>query len=329
MQQPPGAADGVNTYLGQSTTYLNPDLGRQYSLRWTFDLQHQLTQATTLQVGYIGNHSVHLATNYNFGSLPSQYLSPLQVRDQATINSLGALVANPFSGLLPGTSLNGSTTAVSNLLRPYPEFTGVTMQDMSNGGSYFHQLAIRISRRMTKGLLLSANFNHSRLMEQVSYLNGGDFKLEKRVSAYDRPNNISVSGLYQLPFGKGRHFGSGATGVTNVLIGNWAVSSLYTFHSGAPLAWGNVIYNGGDLNYDPRNVNRSFDTSRFNTGLGAATVAELPLLPDAVQQPAPGRNQQPEHLGDQGLLLRREERSCNSAPIRSMCATTRCLAART
>ena len=264
LQQPPGAADGVNTYLGQSTTYLNPALGRQYSLRWTFDLQHQLTRDSTLQVGYIGNHSVHLSTNYNFGSLPAQYLSPLQVRDQVVINALGAVVANPFSGLLPGTSLNGSTISVSNLLRPFPEFTGVTMQNMSNGGSYFHQLAVRVSRRMTKGLLLSAHFNHSRLMESTTYRNNGDLKLEKRVSTYDRPNNYSVSGLYQLPFGKGRRFGSGAKGAANVLIGNWAVSSLYTFHSGAPLAWGNVIYYGGDLKYDARNVNRAFDTSRFN-----------------------------------------------------------------
>jgi hypothetical protein len=254
----------VNTNLGQSVTYLNPQLGRQYSLRWSFDLQHEIARNTTVQVGYIGNHSVHLATNYNFGSLPAQYLSRLPVRDTATINALGALVTNPFSGLLPGTSLNGSTTSVSNLLRPFPSFTGVTMQDMSNGGSYFHQAAARISRRMTGGLLLSVNFTHARLMERVSYLNGGDMTLEKRVSLYDRPNTFSVSGLYQLPFGKGRRFLSGARGPVNVIFGDWAISALYTYHEGAPLAWGNLIYLGGDLQYDPRAVNRSFDTTRFN-----------------------------------------------------------------
>jgi len=265
LQQPPGSSQGINTNLGQSITYLNPDLGRQYSLRWTFDVQHQLTRDTTVEVGYIGNHSVHLATNYNFGSLPAQYLSTSLVRDNNTINALGAVVTNPFSGLLPGTSLNGSTIATSNLLRPYPEFTGVTMQNMSNGGSYFHQLAAKISRRMSQGLLLTVDYSHSRLMEAVSYLNGGDFTLEKRASTYDRPNNFAVSGLYQLPFGRGRHFGSGASGFVNVLIGDWSVSSGYTFHSGAPVAWGNMLYYGGDLQYDARNVNHAFDTTRFNT----------------------------------------------------------------
>jgi hypothetical protein len=265
LRQPPGASQGVNTNLGQSVTFLNPSLARQYSARWTLDVQQQLTKDTTLEIGYVGNHSVHLTTAYNQASLPAQYLSRLPVRDTATINALGALVANPFAGLLPGTSINGSTIAVSSLLRPFPEFTGVTMNDLNNGGSYFHQLNVRISKRMSKGLLVSANFSHSRLMESVTYLNGGDPTLEKRVSAWDRPNNYSLSGLYQLPFGRGKHFLNGAHGVLNVLVGDWAVSSLYTWHSGAPIAWGNMIYYGGSLNYDSRNVNHAFDTTRFNT----------------------------------------------------------------
>jgi hypothetical protein len=254
LVKPPGASQGINTNLGQSVTYLNPQLARQYSMRWTLDIQHQLTKTTTIQIGYIGNHSVHLATNYNFGSLPSQYLSKSPVRDNTTINTLGALVANPMAGLLPGTSLNGATTAVSNLLRPFPTFTGVTMQNMSNGGSYFHQGAVRLARRMSNGLLVSANYTHSRLMERVSYPNGGDFNLEKRVSTYDRPHTFSVSALYEIPVAKGHK-----------ILGGWAISGLYTWHEGAPLAWGNLIYFGGDLNYSARAVNRSFDTTRFNT----------------------------------------------------------------
>jgi len=70
----------------------------------------------SLEVAYIGNHAVHLTTSYNFDSLPAQYLSRSPVRDTATINALAAIVANPFSGLLPGQTLNGSTTAVSSLL---------------------------------------------------------------------------------------------------------------------------------------------------------------------------------------------------------------------
>jgi hypothetical protein len=43
------------------------------------------------------------------------------------------------------------------------------------------------------------------------------------------------------------------------------MAGAYDYHSGAPLSWGNVIYNGGDINYDASNVNKAFDTTRFNT----------------------------------------------------------------
>ncbi|MCX6626754.1 MAG: carboxypeptidase-like regulatory domain-containing protein [Candidatus Solibacter sp.] len=264
LKQPVGAALGVNTNLGQSVTFLNPQLGRQYSLRWTFDVQQQLTKNTTLQVGYVGNHSVHLTTNYNFGSLPAQYLSKSLVRDQNTINALGALVTNPFLNLLPGTGLNGSTTALSNLLKPFPEFTGVTENAMNNGGSYFHEVAVRLYKRLSQGVILSVNYSHSRLMERTTYPNASDLTLEKRVSVGDRPNNFTLSALYELPFGKGKRYFSGARGIVNVIVGNWAISELYNYHTGAPVAWGNMLYYWGDLNYSPRNTDRAFDVTRFN-----------------------------------------------------------------
>jgi hypothetical protein len=265
IQQPVGAAGGLNTNLGQSINFTNPNLQNQYSLRWTFDLQHQLTKDTVVQVGYIGNHSVHLTTSYNFGTLPAQYLSTSMVRDQATINALGAVVANPFANLLPGSTLNGSTISVSNLLRPFPEFTGVTEGNMNNGGSYYHSANVRIQRRFRGGLQFGLNYNHSRLMERISYLNGGDLTLEKRVSANDRPNSLGFSGSYELPFGRGRHFLTTAPRAVNFVLGGWSAAGVYTYHTGAPLAWGNVIYLGGDLRMDARDVNHAFDTTRFNT----------------------------------------------------------------
>jgi hypothetical protein len=47
------------------------------------------------------------------------------VRDDATNNSLSQQVPNPFAGLLPGTNINGANVAKSQLLRPYPQFTGI------------------------------------------------------------------------------------------------------------------------------------------------------------------------------------------------------------
>jgi hypothetical protein len=265
---PPGGANGVNTYLGQGITFLNPNTLRQYNIRWTFDLQQELSKNTTLEVGYIGNHGIHLTTSYGFGSLPAKYLSTSPTRDAAQVANAAALsatVTNPMSGLMPGTSLSGSTISVSNLLRPYPEFSSVTESNMNNGGSYFEQLSLRLSRRLSHGFLLSFDYSHSRLTDETTYLNGGDLKLNKGVSGDDRPQNVGISVLYQLPFGRGKHFLGRSKGVLNMIVGEWAVSSLYNYHSGAPISWGDVIYYGGPLNWDAHNVNHALDTTQFNT----------------------------------------------------------------
>jgi hypothetical protein len=91
-------------------------------------------------------------------------------------------------------------------------------------------------------------------------------KLEKHVSADDRTINVGISALYQLPFGRGKRFQGGANRVVNYIVGDWAVSSLYNYHTGAPVNWSSdVIYYGGNLNWDAHNVNKTFDTTRFVT----------------------------------------------------------------
>ncbi len=265
IQQPVGAAAGVNTYLGNSLTFYNTNLANQYSLRWTFDIQQQLTPNMVLEVGYIGNHSVHLPTSYSLTSLPVQDLSTSPFRDNTTINALAAVVPNPLAGLLPGTGSNGNTAAVSSVIRPFPQFTGVSESTLTNGGSYYDSLNVKLQKRFSHGVVAVVNYDHSRLMERVSYLNGGSYALEKRVSTYDRPDSLVVSGLYELPVGKGKQFGSHMNPVLDGVVGGWQLSSIYSFHSGAPLSWGNLIYLGGALNYNGENVNHAFDTTAFNT----------------------------------------------------------------
>ncbi|HKE26636.1 MAG TPA: carboxypeptidase-like regulatory domain-containing protein [Bryobacteraceae bacterium] len=263
---PTGSSLGLNTYLGQSVSVFSPQYLPQYSLRWNFDIQQELSPNLTLEAAYIGNHSVHNPTSYNFGSLPAQYLSTSPFRDTATINALAAIVTNPFSGLLPGQSLNGTTTSVSNLLKPFPEFSGVTVSNIGNGSSYFDQLAVRLNRRFSNGIQVFLNYSHSRLMEKDTYLNAGSWALQKSISADDRPDYVTVSGLYDLPVGRDKHFLSNGNKVLVFIVGNWQLGGNYTYFPGAPLSWGNLIYLGAPLHYQANLPNApSFDTSAFNT----------------------------------------------------------------
>ncbi len=259
IRQPAGASQGVNTYLGQPIVFSNPELDGQYNLRWSFDVQQQLPSDITIQVGYIGSHSVHLTTNPNMNSTPLQYLSRLPYRDTATIAAMSAVSPNPFAGLLPGTTLNGNTLSASNLLKPFPQFTGVTQNAMNNGSSYYHSLNVKLQKRFSKRLQFVVNYTHSRLMDRTNYLNAGYLELEKRVSSSDRPNSFVFTGTYDLPFSGGRN------PFAKALVANWSLAGVYSYHSGAPVSWGNLIYYGGPLNYDAHNVDRAFDTTQFNT----------------------------------------------------------------
>ncbi len=282
LAQPVGNSLGVNTYLGQSVTFNNTRMQPEYGLRWNLDLQQQLTQNTSLEVAYIGNHAVHLTTSFAADALPIKYLSRSPFRDATTVANLAAVVANPFSGLLPGQTLNGTTTAVSSLLTPMPEFSGLTENNMNNGDSYFNQVAIKLDHRLANGLQMFVNFSYSRLMSNTTYLNSGSLVLQKSVASDDRPTYVVIAGIYDLPFGKGRHYLSTAPRAVMFLLGNWQVGGEYTYFPCAPLGFGNLIYLGAPLHYNASNPNgATFNTAAFDTGSATQLANNFRTFPAA------------------------------------------------
>ena len=265
IQQPTGSSLGLATFLGKGLTYYNPNVQNGYSYRWEFGIQRELPSGVVLEAAYVGNHAVRLGFSRQLNYIPKQYLSTSPVRDQATINTLSSLVANPFANLLPGTSLTGSTVGLSQLLMPFPEFGGITVQNDNGASSYFGSLNVRIQKRYSHGLQLLANYTWSKLIEKNNLLNSFDTSFEKRVSGDDRPQRFVASASYDLPFGSSKLVNFGNLWA-NRLLGGWIVNGIYTWQVGAPLGWGNVIYYGGDIHLNPRQVNGpSFDTTRFNT----------------------------------------------------------------
>ena len=80
----------------------------------------------------------------------------------------------------------------------------------------------------------------------------------------DFPNHFVLTGSYDLPFGRGAKFLSNTNRLVNALVGGWTVNAIYMVESGAPISWGNMIYNGGPLHYDPTNLAQAFDVTQFN-----------------------------------------------------------------
>ena len=240
---PTGASGGLRTNLGQNVSFFNPTLDNPYMQRWQFALQRSLPAGSVLEVSYVGNRGVRQRIGRDLNALPNRYLSTSPVRDQATINLLSAQVANPFYPLLPGTNLSGTTVPRSQLLRPYPQFTGVSM-DTNQGYSWYHSMQTRFEKRFSSGFMSTLSWTWSKLMEARSYLNPGDLLPEKVISDQDRAHRVALTGIYELPFGKGKRWASRAGGFSSRLLGGWQLSGIYQLQTGPALGFGNALFRG-------------------------------------------------------------------------------------
>ena len=279
LVEPPGAANGINTYLGQSITFNTPQEGWPYAMRWTATVQQQLANNLLLEVGYMGTRTLHIPINRDINYVPAQFLSTSAFRDNTVINRLTANVVNPFQNLLPGTNLNGSTITVQQLLLPHPQLSGLTIAGVNDGYSDYHALDVRLEKRFASGVQFLASTTWSKMMEATSRLNPSDASVYRQISTNDRPYRFVLSGAYDLPFGRNKLVGGNATKPVNAIIGGWSVSEIFTVQGGAPLSWGNVIYLGGDLNYNPRQIDGAFSKTPFNTISSQQLASNIRVFP--------------------------------------------------
>ena len=268
IQQPTGSSLGVSTFLGKSITFFNPNPLNPYSIRWNLDIQRQIGRSAVVEIGYTGNHYVHLPIDQNLSYTPAQYLSTSPFRDQPVIDRNSSNVANPFAGLLPGTNLAGATVGFTQLLGQFPQFTGVTMSAGNGGESYFHALQTRFEKRFAGGFQMQANYQFSRTMTKDRYQNAFG-PLEKRPADIDRPNRFVTNFSYELPFGKGKPVLGGMSGfsgaVVGRIVGGWMVTTIYSYESGGPAGdWGDILYYGAPLDWNPSNPDRVFNTAAFD-----------------------------------------------------------------
>jgi hypothetical protein len=273
---PLGAAGGANTNMGQSITAFNQFLKNPYMERWQLAVQRELPRDSVLEISYVGNRGVRQQVSKNLDALPDQYLSTTGVRDQTTINYLGAQVANPFYPLLPGTSLSGTTVARSQLLLPFPQFTAVNY-NTNQGYSYYHAMQTRFEKRFSHGFQSSVSWTFSKLIQATGYLNAGDAMPEKVISDQDRPQRVVVTGIYELPFGPKKAIGGNTHGFVATLIGGWQLSGVFAHQTGQAIAWGNVLFNGNlhdiALPKDQRTIYQWFNTTAGFNKVSAQQLA--------------------------------------------------------
>jgi hypothetical protein len=274
ISQPTGSALGLATFAGQNISFLDPSIRNGYSERWHLGFQHQFLRSWMVDVFYEGSTGRRLPINEALNYVQRQY------ETTASNPGLSAGVTNPFYGLIPnGGNLNSSkSVALTTLLQTYPEFGSITEQNVPAGSSIYHALDVHVEHRTGYGLSFFANYQWSKLLEAVSFLNNSDPKPEYRISQYDHPTHAVIALSYQLPFGRGRRFGAKEPRWIDLPLGGWNIASSWYFQRGSPLTFGNLTPTGQAINYNPRaateyNGNSGVTCPSFNINAFANGVA--------------------------------------------------------
>lgn len=272
--QPPGRNPSFQqTLLGQGINAVVPSSPYPYAQQWNFDIQRELPDGTMVDVAYAGSKGVHLpAHTQNLNQLPEQALSlGSALQDQ---------VPNPFYGLITSGTLAAPTVARGQLLRPFPQYTGVAMDEVTNRNSIYHSMQMKIEKRLPGGGTILASYTVAKLISDTDTLTGwlesaggtqwGDsnsynIRGERSLTAFDVPQRLVVSYVLDLPVGKGKRFASTASGVGGKIISGWGVNGIATYQSGFPLQLG-----GPDLSNSFGGFSRPVSTGKSAKLTGSA-----------------------------------------------------------
>lgn len=282
LVQPVGASLGMRTLLGQSVQSYDQYRKAIRTQRWNFGFQQELNASTMAEITYVGQlgRDLPLSTgtgddvrNINF--YPERFLA-LGTRLQDP-------VPNPFLGLIPTGALSRTTVPRSQLLMTYPHFSAVNIQRESKGKSSYHSLQASANKRMSHGLQIQVAYTWSKLLEELRFINTFDPAPSKMIGEFDNPHRFSAGFIYEMPFGRGKRFGSDNP-VLSRIIGGWQVSGIYIYQTGAAVWLPGVVHTGISPKIDNPTIDQWFNRDAMKI-LPAFTARRNPWMWNDLRTP--------------------------------------------
>ncbi len=178
--------------------------------QFNVQFQQQLTNSTAVSIGYVGTRGRNLILYYNLN---------------------GRIIE-------PGTNVSCPRGEAGPC---YPTLVGnpVRVRD-DNGRSQYDSLQMQVERRFTRGLQYRVAYTFSKTKDngEGAFDSVGDaginFVEPFTTSRIDFPHVFSLESIYEIPFGRGRQFGSDIPGVLDAIIGGWQLNGIFRAQSGNP-----------------------------------------------------------------------------------------------
>jgi hypothetical protein len=231
--------------LGQGVFSVDRDLGSGYVQQWNTSVQRELTSNIVVEVAYVGS-------KITFVGIPDANINQLTIDQLAEGASLSTPVPNPYFGQIPRSSnLGDPTIPRAQLLKPFPRFTNVSLYRNNVGTTIYHGFYTKLEQRFSAGLSYLVSYTRSTLMDDASSVFDASIltgpvlnntspadafnrKLERDYSTGDIPHVFAASGVWDIPWGRGRP--RQASGIVGALVNDWTLTGIVTLQSGMPVA---------------------------------------------------------------------------------------------
>jgi hypothetical protein len=193
---------------GASVNTVDQNLKNAYVQSYNLNVQQEITPSTAIMIGYFGSKGTHLRQNIN---LNQPFYTDPTLNPPKQSRPFLAIAAN--SPIAPNTALGTSLT-----------------DRVSNGNSNYNALWATATRRLARGLQLSANYTYSKSLDYSSQTgalqpaNSLNVRGDYGPSDFDARHRFVLAPLYELPF-KGNRFVEG-----------WRLSGVLSLQSGSPMS---------------------------------------------------------------------------------------------
>ncbi|HEY3131359.1 MAG TPA: carboxypeptidase regulatory-like domain-containing protein, partial [Acidobacteriota bacterium] len=252
-----------------------------YIQQWNLNVQRELPGDMVFEIAYLGSKGTRLIWGES-----GVVLNQLPPEFQKLGTSLQDLVPNPFFGIItnPTSTLSRSMVTRGQLLRPFPQYTGVSAFRKPFGFSTYHALTLRVDKRFANGISFLGSYTKSKLIDDVSTTvnflgqassqqNAYDRRAERAVSTQDVAQRLVISYVYELPIGRGKPFLNNFSSA-NWLASGWQINGISTFQSGIPLVIVSGQNNAGIFSPGQRLNNLTGRSARITGGKTSDRIAQ-------------------------------------------------------
>ena len=209
--------------------------------------------------------------------------------NQTFLNFLAARNPNPFgfansnaTGLMGSPALRANAAAANvpaNFFIANPDLIGGAIVSTNIGETKYDSLQIELRRRYAQGLQFNTSyvFGHAYVSDWETFRRP-QFFLRDAGTPGDITHQFKLNFVYDLPFGRGRRFGSGANAVVDRIISGWQIGMNSRIQSGRLIDLGNVRLAGMSVSDVEKMFKLRFDNEGKKVWMLPQDVIENSIL---------------------------------------------------